>query len=144
MNLTYLMLMQRMINKDRELAMFRLKIDEETADLLSTVSVQDFARLAHCNQLLCQFSLNSATQLYSLLDDAKEDDMLQVHAAILLSGQDEREGERRKGERRTGERRGGDRRAVARAGNDRRVRDRREGDRRVQPRRAQDFVEQRV
>lgn len=137
-NLSYLLLMQRLINTDRELAMFRLKIDEEMADLLSTIPVQDLARLARCNQLLCHFSLDSAPQLFSLINASKDDDMRRVHAAILLSGQDKRKGDRRQGERRSEDRRGEDRRAVTRAGTERRTQDRRAADRRAQGRRVQD------
>ncbi len=101
-NLSYLLLIQRLINTDRELAMFRLKIDEEMADLLSTIPLPDLARLARCNQLLCHFSLDSAQELYALINAARDDDMRQVHAAILLAGQDRRKETRRKGERRSG------------------------------------------
>lgn len=146
-NLSYLLLMQRLINSDRELAMFRLKIDEEMADLLSKIPVPDLVKLARCNQLLCHFSLGDAAELYALVNAAKDDDMRRVHAAILLSGQDKREGERRTGERRKDDRRKGERR-VATAGewsgpeqrrgerrqeNRRSPVDRRTGDRRAGP-----------
>ncbi len=137
-NLSYLLLMQRLINTDRELAMFRLKIDEEMADLLGTIPVQDLAKLARCNQLLCHFSLDSAPQLFSLINAAKDDDMRRVHAAILLSGQDKRKGDRRAHERRMGDRRGQDRRGQERAGPERRKQERRVDDRREQSRRNED------
>jgi flagellar transcriptional activator FlhD len=38
-NLSYLLLMQRLISTDRETAVFRLKIDEEMADLLGSLSI---------------------------------------------------------------------------------------------------------
>ena len=88
-NLSYLLLMQRLINTDRELAMFRLKIDADMADLLSTIPVPELAKLAQCNQLLCHFSLGNADQLYSLVNASKDDDMRRVHAAIMLSSQDD-------------------------------------------------------
>ncbi|RJS95191.1 flagellar transcriptional regulator FlhD [Salinisphaera sp. Q1T1-3] len=107
-NLSYLLLMQRLIGADRETAMFRLKIDDEMADLLTSVSVTELASLARCNQLLCHFSLEDADQLDSLIRATANEDMRQVHAAILL-GSNER-----------------------RAANDRRREDRRQGDRRLQ------------
>ncbi len=140
-NLSYLLLMQRLINTDRELAMFRLKIDEEMADLLSTIPVPDLAKLARCNQLLCHFSLDNAQQLFSLINASKDDDMRRVHAAILLSGQDKRKGDRRQQERRVGDRRGPDRRAQERTGPERRKQDRRVDDRREQSRRSRDEKE---
>ena len=118
-NLSYLLLMQRLINTDREAAMFRLKIDDEMADLLSRIPVSELARLARCNQLLCHFSLNDADQLHSLIRAAGDDSMRQVHAAILL-GSNER-----------------------RAANDRRQAERRQGDRRIHDQGAPDGVERR-
>lgn len=109
-NLSYLLLIQRLINSDRELAMFRLKIDEEMADLLGTIPVQDLAKLAHCNQLLCHFSLESASQLNALTNNAKDDAMQRVHAAILLSGQDNRKSDGRGGNHRGATRATGERR----------------------------------
>lgn len=97
-NLSYLLLIQRLINTDREMAVFRLKMDESMADLLGSMPVTDLSRLARCNQLLCNFSLNSADELYALVNSAKNEDFLQLHAAILLSGQEAREGESHDGE----------------------------------------------
>ncbi|GAB3671656.1 hypothetical protein GCM10028792_04320 [Salinisphaera aquimarina] len=134
-NLSYLLLMQRLINSDRELAMFRLKIDEEMADLLSKIPLPDLVKLARCNQLLCHFSLGDASELYSLVNAAKDDDMRRVHAAILLSSQDKRDQERRGGERRIGERRKGERRINA-AG-DWSGPEQRRGERRKESRRSQ-------
>jgi flagellar transcriptional activator FlhD len=110
LNLSYLILMQRLINTDRELAMFRLKIDEDMADLLSQIPVADLAKLARCNQLLCHFSLDSAEQLFALVNAPRDDDMRRLHAGILLSSQNKRKSDRRGGERRSaGDRREGDR-----------------------------------
>ncbi|WP_348766627.1 flagellar transcriptional regulator FlhD [uncultured Salinisphaera sp.] len=129
LNLSYLILMQRLINTDRELAMFRLKIDEDMADLLSQIPVADLAKLARCNQLLCHFSLDSAEQLFALVNAPRDDDMRRLHAGILLSSQNKRKSDRRGGERREG----GDRRdSVAAESGDvpaRRKQPRREADR---------------
>jgi flagellar transcriptional activator FlhD len=83
-NLSYLLLIQRLINTDREAAVFRLKIDEDMADLLGSLPVSEVASLARCNQLLCHFALQTADQLKSLVA-AKGEGMRQIHAAILLS-----------------------------------------------------------
>ncbi|MGB7757229.1 MAG: flagellar transcriptional regulator FlhD [Salinisphaera sp.] len=137
-NLSYLLLMQRLINTDREAAMFRLKIDDEMADLLSRIPVSELARLARCNQLLCHFSLSDADQLHSLIRATGDDSMRQVHAAILL-GSNER---RAANDRRQEERRQGDRRIHDQGppeGIERRQGERRaEGDRRQAQRRAAD------
>lgn len=137
-NLSYLLLMQRLINTDREAAMFRLKIDDEMADLLSRIPVSELARLARCNQLLCHFSLNDADQLHSLIRATGDDSMRQVHAAILLGSNERRAAnDRRQGERRQGDRRVHDQGAPD--GVERRQGERRAAeDRRQSPRRAAD------
>lgn len=101
-NLSYLLLMQRLISADREMAMFRLNIDEEMADLFSTVPVRELARIAGCNQLLCQFSPGSSSQLGSALVDVPQDNnMRQVNAPILISGREEPNNNRRQVKRTT-------------------------------------------
>ncbi|HET7313521.1 flagellar transcriptional regulator FlhD [Salinisphaera sp.] len=151
-NLSYLLLMQRLINTDREAAMFRLKIDDEMADLLSRIPVSELVRLARCNQLLCHFSLQDADQLHSLVRANSDDRMRQVHAAILLGSNERRAAnDRRQSERRQGERRQGDRRIHDQGppdGVERRVEERRQDerrgaeDRRQGPRRAADRAEE--
>ncbi len=136
-NLSYLLLMQRLISSDREMAMFRLKIDEQTADLLETIPVPELARLARCNQLLCHFSVGNADQLHALINSAKDDRMRQIHAAILLGGHEHRKEDRRASDRREG----GDRRVEDIGppnGQERRQGERRSGERRTQARRYSD------
>lgn len=134
LNLSYLILMQRLINTDRELAMFRLKIDDDMADLLSQIPVADLTKLARCNQLLCHFSLDSAEQLFSLINAPRDDEMRRLHAGILLSSQNRRKSDRRTGERRAGgERRDTDAAAPGQASS-RRKQGRREADREAPPR----------
>lgn len=90
MNLSYLLLVQRLVTTDRELAKFRLKIDDEMAGLLATIPLADLSKLAQCSQLLCSFSLDDASQLYALINAPKNDDMRRIHAAILLTGPNRR------------------------------------------------------
>lgn len=129
LNLSYLILMQRLINTDRELAMFRLKIDDEMADLLSEIPVADLTRLARCNQLLCHFSLDSAEQLFALINAPRDDDMRRLHAGILLSSQRNRKSDRRAGERRAGDERRDTAAAGASSAGNRHQQQRREADR---------------
>lgn len=131
LNLSYLILMQRLINTDRELAMFRLKIDDDMADLLSEIPIADLTRLARCNQLLCHFSLDSADQLFSLINAPKDDDMRRLHAGILLSSQRKRKSDRRTGERRASDERRDSGAASASSAASRRKQPRRETDRRA-------------
>ena len=58
-NLSYLLLVQRLLNEDRDQAMFRLKISAEMANVLSGLPISELAKLASSSQLLCHFSLGS-------------------------------------------------------------------------------------
>lgn len=66
LNLSYLLLIQRLINTDRVNAMTRLNIDKDMADLLSTAPNQQLTELAQCNQLLCRLPLDNCSQIAPL------------------------------------------------------------------------------
>ena len=54
-NLTYLMLAQNLIRQDKAEAVFRLGLNEDSADLLATLSTAQVLKLASGNTLLCRF-----------------------------------------------------------------------------------------
>ncbi|RKD76879.1 flagellar transcriptional regulator FlhD [Kushneria marisflavi] len=85
-NLSYLLLVQRLLNEDRSAAMFRLKLSEQMADTLASLPISQLAKLANSNQLLCHFALVDPAQLASLTTQQREDDLKRTHAAILLAG----------------------------------------------------------
>ena len=85
LNLAYLMLAQRLLHADRVSAMFRLKIDEETAGLLLSLSSRQLARLARTNQLLCHFGLDGAERLRQVVDNPRDQGMGGFHASLLMS-----------------------------------------------------------
>ena len=85
-NLSYLLLVQRLLNEDRSAAMFRLKLNEQMADTLASLPISQLAKLANSNQLLCHFALVDPAQLSSLTTQQREDDLKRTHAAILLAG----------------------------------------------------------
>ncbi|MGL6212307.1 flagellar transcriptional regulator FlhD [Billgrantia desiderata] len=86
LNLAYLLLAQRLLNDDRAAAMFRLKIDGETADLLSSLGVIQLTRLARTNQLLCHFGFEGAEQLRQVVDNPRDNGLSQFHASLLMAG----------------------------------------------------------
>ncbi|OHV12043.1 flagellar transcriptional regulator FlhD [Kushneria phosphatilytica] len=86
-NLSYLLLVQRLINEDRSLAIFRLKISEHMADALGALPISELAKLANTNQLLCHFSLTDPGMLSTLTGPSRDQDLQRTHAAILLAGQ---------------------------------------------------------
>ncbi|ATJ84637.1 flagellar transcriptional regulator FlhD [Halomonas beimenensis] len=85
MNLAYLLLAQRLLNGDRVEAMFRLKVDEEMADLLASLNAQQLARLANTNQLLCHFGGESAEQLRQVADNPRDQGLAHFHSSLLMA-----------------------------------------------------------
>ena len=87
LNLSYLLLVQRLLQADESMAMLRLKIDADMAQALGKAPVSSLAKLANSNQLLCQLSLHNAQTFSQLTDDTLHEDVQRAHAAILLAAQ---------------------------------------------------------
>lgn len=84
-NLSYLLLAQRLINQEKASAMFRLGIDEEMANTLSDLTLPDMVKLAETNQLVCQFRFSDHAIVNRLTQESRVDDLQQIHTGILLS-----------------------------------------------------------
>ena len=88
-NLSYLMLAQSLIRVDREQALFRLGISEETAVLIGTLTSAQMMKIATGNTLLCRFRLD-ADLVWNLLTShgkgAANDGAARLHASILMAG----------------------------------------------------------
>ena len=88
-NLSYLMLAQSLIRTDREQALYRLGISEETATLLNTLSPAQMMKMASGNTLLCRFRMDDDL-VWGLLTShgktAANDHVSRLHASILLAG----------------------------------------------------------
>ncbi len=91
-NLSYLLLVQRLLNEDRATAMFRLKLDEAMADLLASLSVKQLSQLARSNQLLCRLCFDEPEQLTRLIEDPRDQGLGQIHAALLMASSSQRQG----------------------------------------------------
>ena len=87
LNLTYLLLAQRLVKEDTATAMFRLGMSRELADLLGNLSLSQIVKLASSSLLLCRFRFDDHPILSVLTDDMNSLSLQQAHAAILLSGQ---------------------------------------------------------
>lgn len=85
-NLAYLMLAQRLLKEDYVTAQFRLKLDDEMADMLMSMSTKQLGRLARTNQFLFRMCLDSAEQVGYVFTDKPDSPMTQTHAALLMSG----------------------------------------------------------
>jgi len=88
-NLSYLMLAQSLIRADREQALFRLGVSEETANLIATLTSAQMMKIATGNTLLCRFRMDDDL-VWSLLashgKSAANDSVSRLHASILMAG----------------------------------------------------------
>ncbi len=84
-NLSYLLLAQRLIGQDKPSAMFRLGINEEMATTLVELTLPQMVKLAETNQLICEFRFDSHETINRLTQDSRVDDLQQIHTGILLS-----------------------------------------------------------
>lgn len=87
LNLTYLLLAQRLVKEDLASAMFRLGMSRELADLLGNLSLSQIVKLANSSLLLCRFRFENHPILSALTNDGKNLALQQAHTSILLSGQ---------------------------------------------------------
>ena len=85
-NLAYLMLAQHLIRSDREVAVFRLGISEEVADIIDSLTPGQVLKMASSDMLLCSFRFNDSLLLNLLANHERERGVGHVHAAILAAG----------------------------------------------------------
>jgi flagellar transcriptional activator FlhD len=88
-NLSYLMLAQTLIRVDREQALYRLGISEETAALVSALTPAQIMKIAQNNTLLCRFRMDDEV-VWNLLTNhgksAANETVSRLHASILMAG----------------------------------------------------------
>jgi flagellar transcriptional activator FlhD len=88
-NLSYLMLAQSLVRIDREQALFRLGVSEETATLIGALTPAQMMKIATGNTLLCRFRMDD-DMVWNLLTNhgkgAANDGMSRLHASILMAG----------------------------------------------------------
>ncbi|WP_163559538.1 flagellar transcriptional regulator FlhD [Halomonas sp. NO4] len=87
LNLAYLLLAQRLLNENRSAAMFRLKIDDDMADLIASLSAAQLTTLSRTNQLLCHFGHEAADRLRQVVDNPRDNGLSRFHASLLMAGQ---------------------------------------------------------
>lgn len=84
LNLSYLLLAQRLIHHEKDLAMFRLGVNEITTGMLLKLTLPQIIKLAETSQLIFNLRL-SESNIEHLIKDSRIDDLQKVHAGILLS-----------------------------------------------------------
>ncbi|SRR5699024_10337245 len=85
-NLSYLLLAQRLLKEDYATARFRLKLDDEMASAIVSLSTRELGQLARTNQFLYRLCFEDATQLTKILDKKRDPSLLPIHASLLMSG----------------------------------------------------------
>ena len=88
-NLSYLMLAQSLIRTDRDQALFRLGVNEDTAALIGTLTPAQMMKIAGGNTLLCRFRMDD-DMVWNLLTShgkgSANDGMSRLQASILRAG----------------------------------------------------------
>ncbi len=87
LNLTYMLLAQKLLREDRATAMLRLGISAERADLLAGMSLGEVVKLATSNFVLCAFRLDELPIARTVMQDARERTLQQAHLSIVLAAQ---------------------------------------------------------
>ena len=86
-NLSYLMLAQNLIRSDRDQALFRLGISEDTAEMIGALSPAQIMRIAASNTLLCRMRVDDDLVWSLLTNHGKtgNDSVNRLHANILMA-----------------------------------------------------------
>jgi len=87
LNLTYILLAQKLLRQDRAAAMLRLGISAEMADVLIAMSLAEVVKLATSNFVLCAFRLDELPIARTVMRDARNRSLQQAHLAIVLAAQ---------------------------------------------------------
>ena len=87
-NLSYLMLAQRLLRENLAAGMFRLGFDTDVAEIVLNLSPAQIVRLASSNSVLCAFRLNDGQLLSSLTHEVLGGVLQQAHSTILMARQE--------------------------------------------------------
>lgn len=87
LNLTYLMLAQQMVHMDKDMAIFRLGISKDIAEILAILTPGQILKLSNSSMMLCRIRFDDNLIFGMLANYSKEKTMLQSHVAILMAGQ---------------------------------------------------------
>jgi len=84
-NLSYLMLAQRLLRENYAASMFRLGFSSDVAAIILKLSPAQLVKLAGSSSLICGFRLNDYSLLSTLTQDVLGGILQQAHSTILLS-----------------------------------------------------------
>lgn len=84
-NLSYLLLAQRLLRENFAAGMYRLGFDQDVAETVLNLSPAQVIRLSSSNTLLCAFRLSDYELLSTLTQEVLGGVLQQAHSTILLS-----------------------------------------------------------
>ncbi len=84
-NLSYLLLAQRLIRDNKYLATFRLGLSDATIDILKDLSLPQLIKLSSTGQLICRLRLDNEDVIECLTKDSRIDALQRIHTGIILS-----------------------------------------------------------
>jgi len=89
-NLSYLLLAQAMIRKDKAQALFRLGLSPEVADIINQMSAQQMIKIAGRNQMMCTIRFDDEL-IWGLLTErhgagGTDQTADKLHASVLMAG----------------------------------------------------------
>lgn len=87
LNLSYLLLAQRLLRDNEAVGMLRLGLSKEVARLLKKLSLAQTVRLASGSEILCRFRLNESIVLSAMNEDAMSLAMNRARVALHLAHQ---------------------------------------------------------
>jgi len=87
LNLSYLLLAQRMIREDQAEAMLRLGVSQEIASLIAAMTPAQLIKISRTSMLLCRFRFDDHALLAGLASETPQHDLQQMQLAILLMAQ---------------------------------------------------------
>ena len=85
LNLTYLLLAQRLIREDKFAAGFRLGLDSAILDSLSDLTLPQLIKMASTSQLICRMRVDDKEIIDCLTKASRIDALQQIHTGIILS-----------------------------------------------------------
>jgi flagellar transcriptional activator FlhD len=85
LNLTYMLLAQKLLRQDKAASMLRLGISAEMADLLIGMSLSEVIKIATSNFVLCAFRLDELPIVKSVMQGDRQAALQQAHISIVLA-----------------------------------------------------------
>ncbi|XYI41798.1 flagellar transcriptional regulator FlhD [Cupriavidus necator] len=87
LNLSYLLLVQRLMRENEPEALFRLGIEREVGRVLAALTPQQMVALARSNLVLCRFRLEDSMLVAALTGAEPLHALQNMHAAIVMAAQ---------------------------------------------------------